>query len=99
MAFKTVFFLLACSSFVLGFNVDARDKRQADAGGLMSQFTNGFGGVGKTFDYGRNALVNGWDSIKDLGHKGIETQATLQKSGFDLGTIVPQFGRNAIANN
>lgn len=62
----------------------------------MNRLVNAFN---KTYEEERQSVGDTWDSMKKLTHQNIETGANMTKTGFDLGTVIPKFGKNFIVGN
>ncbi|XP_008212887.1 uncharacterized protein LOC100680109 [Nasonia vitripennis] len=50
----------------------------------------------ETYQDEKNSVGTSFTSVKDLIHQNIETEANVAKTIFDLGTIIPKFGKNLI---
>ncbi|OXU21727.1 hypothetical protein TSAR_010348 [Trichomalopsis sarcophagae] len=54
------------------------------------------GAFNETYQDEKNSVGTSFTSVKDLIHQNIETGADVAKTIFDLGTIIPKFGKNLI---
>ncbi|XP_058801087.1 uncharacterized protein LOC131669906 [Phymastichus coffea] len=72
-----------------------------------SSIGGGFQNAGKrlqnafneTYQDERNSVSDSYNSVKDRFHQDIETAGNLTKTAFDLGTILPKFGKNVIISD